>query len=90
MSPIDHYNLASYRASLAGLTSHADSTISIEEGGSQAEQAMQGLRQAVAAGYHNLGELRTDTNLDSLRSHADFRLLLMDVAMPADPFAHSD
>jgi hypothetical protein len=29
----------------------------------------------------------SDTDLDPLRGRGDFQLLLMDLAMPADPFA---
>ena len=42
--------------------------------------------RAVAAGYRNLAWMRTDTDLDPLRSREDFRLLLMDLAFPAEPF----
>jgi hypothetical protein len=31
--------------------------------------------------------MRTDTDLDPLRSRADFQLLMTDLAFPADPFA---
>jgi hypothetical protein len=31
--------------------------------------------------------MRTDTDLDSLRARDDFRVLMMDLAMPAEPFA---
>jgi hypothetical protein len=44
-------------------------------------------RQAVAAGYRDLDELGKDRDLVPLRPRADFQLLMMDVAMPADPFA---
>jgi hypothetical protein len=48
------------------------------------------LRQAVAAGYHDLVCLRTDRDLDSLRSHPDFQVLLMDLAFPNRQFAPAD
>jgi hypothetical protein len=31
--------------------------------------------------------MQTDSALDSLRSRLDFQLLMMDLAMPADPFS---
>jgi hypothetical protein len=34
--------------------------------------------------------MRTDPDLDPLRSRPDFQLLLMDLAMPAEPFARGD
>jgi hypothetical protein len=32
--------------------------------------------------------MRTDPDLDPLRSHPDFQLLMMDLAFPDDAFAH--
>ena len=48
---------------------------------------MECLRAAVAAGFRDLARIRTDTDLDPLRSRPDFRLLMMDLAFPDDPFA---
>jgi hypothetical protein len=45
------------------------------------------LHQAVAMGYRSLDAFRTEDALDPLRSRPDFRLLLDDLAFPADPFA---
>ena len=45
------------------------------------------LRQAVAMGYRNPNAFRTESALDPLRNRADFRELMMDLAMPARPFA---
>ena len=44
------------------------------------------LKRAVAVGFHDLSQMQTDTDLDPLRSRADFQTLMMDLAMPADPF----
>ena len=38
-------------------------------------------------GQRSLGAFRTEDALDPLRGRDDFRLLMMDLAMPADPFA---
>jgi hypothetical protein len=51
---------------------------------------MVALRRAVAAGYRSLDWMRRDPDLDPLRSRPDFRLLLMDLAFPADPLARGD
>ena len=48
---------------------------------------MRRLREAVAAGFRDLAHMRTDTDLDPLRSRLDFQLLMMDLAMPADLFS---
>jgi hypothetical protein len=44
-----------------------------------ADRAMTTLRRAVAAGYRNIANMRTDTDLDALRSREDFRKLLADL-----------
>jgi hypothetical protein len=41
-------------------------------------------------GYRNLAAFRDDTTLGPLHHRDDFRLLLMDLAMPAEPFARRD
>jgi hypothetical protein len=46
------------------------------------------LRNAVELGYHNAAAFRTEDALDPRRDRADFRLMIMDVAFPAEPFAH--
>ena len=56
-------------------------------GHQQAEAAMTALRRAIAAGYKNLPDMIRDPDLDPLRSRSDFQLLMMDLAMPAVPFA---
>ena len=48
---------------------------------------MNRLREAVTAGFRDLAHIRTDTDLDPLRSRPDFQLLMMDLAFPAEPFA---
>jgi hypothetical protein len=48
---------------------------------------MEWLRRAAAMGYRTLHSYRTEDSLDPLRSRDDFKLLMMDVAMPAAPFA---
>ena len=47
---------------------------------------MAGLRKAVAMGYRSPADFRTEDALDPLRGRDDFRLLMMDLAIPADPF----
>ena len=52
------------------------------------DRAMDALRRAFAAGYRNdLAQVRADQDLAVLRGRADFLLLMMDLAMPDDPFA---
>ncbi len=51
------------------------------------DEAMKTLHRAIAAGLQGLDRLRQETNLDPLRSRADFQMLTMDLAFPADPFS---
>ena len=74
-------------AGLAGLAGRPGSGASAAEGTDQVETAMAVLRQAVAMGYRSSRVYRAESALDPLRGRDDFRLLLMDLAMPADPFA---
>jgi hypothetical protein len=48
---------------------------------------MEWMRRSVAMGCRNANEFRIESALDPLRSRDDFRLMMMDLAMPADPFA---
>jgi hypothetical protein len=41
----------------------------------------------IPMGYRNPDTYRTEDALDPLRSRDDFKLLMMDLAMPAEPFA---
>ncbi len=49
-------------------------------------EAMDLLRRAVADGYHNVNAMAREVALDPLRDRPDFRLLMMDLAMPTDAF----
>jgi tetratricopeptide (TPR) repeat protein len=51
------------------------------------ERAMVELRRIIDVRGVDLARLRTDSGLAPLRVRPDFGLLLMDAAMPADPFA---
>jgi hypothetical protein len=44
-----------------------------------ADQAMALLRQAMKAGFHDAAHMRKDTDLDALRTRADFRQLLAEL-----------
>jgi hypothetical protein len=52
-----------------------------------ADRAMNDLRQAIAAGYRSPAVYRNERALGPLRGRVDFKLLMMDLAMPANPFA---
>jgi serine/threonine-protein kinase len=79
--------LACCHAGLAGIAGRPGSGVSAAEGADQAEKAMVGLRRAIALGYRYPEAYRTESALDPLRDRADFKMLMMDLAMPAQAFA---
>ncbi len=80
------FETACCRTALARLTGVAGSSRSAAEGRADADLAMDLLRRAVALGYRNHDAYRTEDALDPLRDRPDFQLLMMDLAMPAEPF----
>jgi hypothetical protein len=56
----------------------------------RADRAMEALRRAIAQGYRFPGVIFRDADLDPLRPRPDFRLLMMDLVMPGDPFARGE
>ena len=74
-------------ARISGLAGQAGSGVSAGEASSAAESAMTLLRKAVGVGYRNPDAYRTEDALDPLRGRDDFRLLMMDIAFPGEPFA---
>ncbi len=48
------------------------------------------LHDAVGQGYRSPDAYRNENALDPLRGRADFRLLIMDLVMPSEPFARDD
>ena len=83
----DWYDLACGHAELAGTADPSRPDTPVGEGEAEAKAAIDALRRAVAAGYRDFGAMEKDKALAPLRSRPDFRLLMMDLAFPADPFA---
>jgi tetratricopeptide (TPR) repeat protein len=79
LSVRNHYNLACYHALLAGVATEAGSGMTADEGVASAERAIAALRQARAAGYSNVAQLRTDVSLDTLRPREDFQKLVKEL-----------
>jgi serine/threonine protein kinase len=79
LTPGRRYNLACYRALLAGVAVDSGSGMTPAEGEAAADQAMVALRQAVAGGWRNLANLKSDPDLDALRSRPDFRQLVKEL-----------
>jgi hypothetical protein len=53
----------------------------------EAARAIAAMNRAAGFVYRYTHAWRTDSALDPLRSRDDFRLLMMDVAFPSEPFA---
>jgi serine/threonine-protein kinase len=56
-----------------------------EQAGVYGDRAMEALRQAVAHGFKDIESLKTDKDLDPLRTREDFRNLLADLEKPKAP-----
>ncbi len=78
---------AGCHASVASLAARAESVVSSSERDAEIDAAIALLRQAVSLGYRNPESYRTEDALGPLRGRDEFRLLMMDLAMPADPLA---
>jgi serine/threonine-protein kinase len=77
-------------AALAGMADVHGSGVSAAEAAPEAEKAVALLREAVGLGYRNLDAFRHEDALDPLRGRDDFKLLMMDLAFPAEPFCGSE
>ena len=81
------YAFACARAALAGLAGRASSGVSTDEGLAEADKSIGLLVRAVADGERYPSRLQTEPAFDPLRNRPDFRLLMLDLAFPAQPFA---
>jgi hypothetical protein len=85
--PVDILPRGSGRAALAGLAGQSGAAVSAAEGEEEAARATDRLYKAVAMGYRSPDAYRNEDALDPLRDRDDFRLMMMDLAVPAKPFA---
>jgi serine/threonine-protein kinase len=91
--PESHYQKARARAQLALAGAARPSSLAdagLEPAASQLDAAIDSLRRATAAAYRDHPGIAQDRALDPLRSRDDFRFLMMDVAMPTEPFARAE
>jgi hypothetical protein len=66
------------------------SGVSTGEAEAELTRATELLRRAADQGLRNPSFYRAETALDSLRHRPDFRLLLMDLAFPSEPFDRTE
>jgi serine/threonine-protein kinase len=80
------YGWACSLATLAGLARQPGSRLPEDGEKAPTDRAMEILRRAILSSRARRASIRTERGLDPLRSREDFRLLMMDLAMPPDPF----
>jgi tetratricopeptide (TPR) repeat protein len=81
------YNLACCFALASSVADPAAGPATSDRQRLDVERAVATIGRAIAKGFADTNILRTDPDLDSLRSWPDFRALMMDLVFPADPFA---
>jgi eukaryotic-like serine/threonine-protein kinase len=86
-SSAELYNQACFQAILSSTTPQPGTAATKAEAREDADRAMIALRRVVASGFKAATLLRTDSDLNCLRSRADFQCLLMDAEFPTEPFA---
>jgi eukaryotic-like serine/threonine-protein kinase len=85
----DYFNIACALSALSGLAGEAGSGLAASEGRAAADEAMAALRQAGAAGWRNVAAMDSERDLAPIRTRPDYRMLRLDMAFPADPFARA-
>jgi eukaryotic-like serine/threonine-protein kinase len=83
------FQTACCRAALSGMAGRDRSVVSDAEAEQEAAKAMALLNQAIGIGYRDVNAFLTESALDSLRDRPDFRLMMMDLAFPAQPFVRT-
>jgi hypothetical protein len=73
-------NAAGFSAGLAG------SGVSHALGEAEPVRAMPILSDSAGRGWRDVALLRVEAGLDPLRGRCDFKLFVMDLGIPADPF----
>ncbi len=81
------YDLACLQSLLSGIAADTGAGLTAADSQTEADNAMKSLRRAIAAGWRRPEHMRIDTDLDPIRSRSDFQMLMLDLAMPVDPFA---
>jgi len=89
MNPAELYEHAATHARLGAMAGVPGSNVTAALGAAELDRAIDVLRRAVANGYRNLPRFERDPDLDPLRKRPDFRLLMLELAFPADPFART-
>jgi hypothetical protein len=81
------FGLACARATLSAAAESGGPGPSVAEASGLADRAIDDLRRAAAMGHRSPAQYHYESALGPLRSRADSRALIRDLAFPADPFA---
>jgi serine/threonine protein kinase/tetratricopeptide (TPR) repeat protein len=87
LSVAARYDLARDYSLLASIAADPRAGLPADSAPVNANRAIAALRRAVATGDRTAHNLSTDPDLAPLRDRPDFRLLLLDVEFPDEPFA---
>ena len=87
VGPRSRYEQARDLARLGALAAVLGSGVADAEGREALERAVHWLRKAIAGGFRVCDLRHTEAELDPLRTRPTSWRLLMDLAMPAEPFA---
>ena len=87
LNPEPTFMHACCHSSLSWAAGRPGSAVPAAEADAEAAKALALLRRAAESGYREFAAYHSETALDPLRDRDDFRLLLMDLAFPADLFA---
>jgi eukaryotic-like serine/threonine-protein kinase len=86
-TPGNLYDTACSHSLLAGVAAETGSGMTTADAQAEADSAMKTLRLSFASGWKQLAHTKADADLDPIRSRPDFQMLLLDMAMPENPFA---
>ena len=81
------FETACGHAALAGVAGREGSGVPTDAASTEANEAVSLLAKSISSGFRDATQFRIDDTLKPLRDRPDFRLLMLDLAMPAYPFA---
>ena len=81
------FETACGHAALAGVAGREGSGVPTDAASTEANEAVSLLAKSISSGFRDATQFRIDDTLEPLRDRPDFRLLMLDLAMPAYPFA---
>jgi eukaryotic-like serine/threonine-protein kinase len=84
---IHDFMLANFWSLLSGIAATPGSGLSAAEARDAADQTMVALGRSIRSGRCNVRAILEDKDFDPLRSRPDFRMLVMDLIFPVNPFA---